>query len=112
LLKAFAGYTLAVELRIDRGATRRTPLNCSTTIAPRGCRSTNRNFPSSIRQDLKGPLAELYYLRLHGRNAKEWWDQRRVRDRYNYFYSAEELAADREQGPRRPRDGERRRICS
>ena len=48
-------------------------------------------FPSSIRQDLKGPPADLYYLRLHGRNAKEWWDHAESEDRYNYFYSAEEL---------------------
>ena len=48
-------------------------------------------FPSSIRQDLKGPRADLYYLRLHGRNAKEWWDHAESEDRYNYFYSAEEL---------------------
>ena len=35
--------------------------------------------------------AEFYYLRLHGRNAKEWWDHAESEDRYNYFYSKEEL---------------------
>ena len=33
----------------------------------------------------------MYYLRLHGRNAKEWWDHAESEDRYNYFYSGEEL---------------------
>ncbi len=35
--------------------------------------------------------ADLYYLRLHGRNATEWWDHAESEDRYNYFYSATEL---------------------
>ena len=32
-----------------------------------------------------------YYLRLHGRNAKQWWRHDKSEDRYNYLYSAEEL---------------------
>src|SRR5262249_54184098 len=32
-----------------------------------------------------------YYLRLHGRNAKEWWHHAHRDDRYNYLYSSEEL---------------------
>ena len=91
LLRAFAGYTLAVELR-----------HRSWSDAPNTAELLDDNhaawvqidepkFPSSIRQDLKGPLAELYYLRLHGRNAREWWDHAESEDRYNYFYSAEQL---------------------
>jgi uncharacterized protein YecE (DUF72 family) len=33
----------------------------------------------------------LYYLRLHGRNAAQWWKHERSEDRYNYLYSASEL---------------------
>ena len=31
------------------------------------------------------------YLRLHGRNAAQWWDHDASEDRYNYLYTAEEL---------------------
>jgi len=34
----------------------------------------------------------LVYIRLHGRNAAEWWDHAETEDRYNYLYSREELA--------------------
>jgi uncharacterized protein YecE (DUF72 family) len=91
LLEAFAGYRAAVELR-----------HRSWSDAPETARLLDERraawvqidepkFPSSIRQDLKGPLADLYYLRLHGRNAREWWDHAESEDRYNYFYSGEEL---------------------
>ena len=32
------------------------------------------------------------YIRLHGRNYKQWFAETNVRDRYDYLYSAEELA--------------------
>jgi len=91
LLKAFAGYPLAVELRhrswSDSPET--APLLDEQHAA--WVQIDEPKFPSSIRQDLKGPRADLYYLRLHGRNAKEWWDHAESEDRYNYFYSGEEL---------------------
>ena len=31
-------------------------------------------------------------MRFHGRNAKQWWDHAESEDRYDYFYSADELA--------------------
>lgn len=91
LLKAFGDYELAVELR-----------HRSWSDAPETAQLLNEHnaawvqidepkFPSSIRQDLKGKGSGLYYLRLHGRNAKEWWDHAESEDRYNYFYSEEEL---------------------
>ena len=49
-------------------------------------------FESSIRQDLSAGESTIYYVRFHGRNAREWWDHAESEDRYNYFYSAEELA--------------------
>lgn len=48
-------------------------------------------FSSSVRQDLTGGNADFYYLRLHGRNAAQWWDHAEAEDRYNYVYSKEEL---------------------
>jgi uncharacterized protein YecE (DUF72 family) len=32
------------------------------------------------------------YVRLHGRNAAEWWDHDESEDRYNYLYASAELA--------------------
>jgi len=31
-------------------------------------------------------------MRLHGRNAANWWEHEAAEDRYNYLYSAAELA--------------------
>jgi uncharacterized protein YecE (DUF72 family) len=36
--------------------------------------------------------AEIGYIRLHGRNYKQWFAETNVRDRYDYLYSEEELA--------------------
>jgi uncharacterized protein YecE (DUF72 family) len=32
-----------------------------------------------------------YYMRLHGRNAAQWWRHDKSEDRYNYLYSSKEL---------------------
>jgi uncharacterized protein YecE (DUF72 family) len=32
-----------------------------------------------------------YYMRLHGRNAANWWKHEHPEDRYNYLYSPGEL---------------------
>ena len=91
LFKAFADFELAVELR------HRTWSDAPETaqlLADHGAawvQIDEPKFPSSIRQDLTGKGSDLYYLRLHGRNAKEWWDHAESEDRYNYFYSEEEL---------------------
>ena len=31
-------------------------------------------------------------MRLHGRNAQQWWKHQSSEDRYNYLYSADELS--------------------
>ena len=36
-------------------------------------------------------MKTFYYLRLHGRNAAQWWKHDKSEDRYNYLYSAAEL---------------------
>ena len=48
-------------------------------------------FRFSIRQDLMPNVKTFYYLRLHGRNAAQWWKHEKSEDRYNYLYSAAEL---------------------
>ena len=113
LLKTFAGYPLAVELRHRSWSDAPETAQLLDAHHAAWVQIDEPKFPSSIRQDLKGPPADLYYLRLHGRNAKEWWDHAESEDRYNYFYSAEELRADRRQGARCPRaTGRRRPTCS
>ena len=90
-MTAFAGYQLAVELRHRSWSDASHTVELLDDHHAAWVQIDEPKFPSSIRQDLKGPLAELYYLRLHGRNAQEWWDHAESEDRYNYFYSAEEL---------------------
>ena len=48
-------------------------------------------FRFSIAQNFLPNLETFYYMRLHGRNAKQWWRHDRTEDRYNYHYSAAEL---------------------
>ncbi|HEX6161791.1 MAG TPA: DUF72 domain-containing protein [Vicinamibacterales bacterium] len=91
LLDAFAGYPLAVELRHRSWSDAPETPQLLHDHRAAWVQIDEPKFPSSIRQDLKGPAADLYYLRLHGRNAKEWWDHAESEDRYNYFYSPEEL---------------------
>jgi len=48
-------------------------------------------FRFSIRQDLAPNTEGFYYLRLHGRNAAQWWKPDAPEERYNYLYSPDEL---------------------
>ena len=48
-------------------------------------------FRFSIRQNLMPNMKTFYYMRLHGRNAEQWWEHEKSEDRYNYLYSAAEL---------------------
>jgi uncharacterized protein YecE (DUF72 family) len=92
LMKAFANYAMAVELRhrswSDAGSATQGLLDEHRAA---WVQIDEPKFPSSIRQDLTIGTADLYYLRFHGRNAKEWWDHAESEDRYNYFYSESEL---------------------
>lgn len=91
LLQAFADYQLAVELR------HRSWSDSPNTVIMLNDRNAawvqidEPKFSSSVRQDLASTGGDLYYLRLHGRNAAQWWDHAESEDRYNYFYSKEEL---------------------
>ena len=48
-------------------------------------------FRSSVRQAMTGHAGPLTYVRLHGRNAAQWWNHDAAEDRYDYLYSREEL---------------------
>jgi uncharacterized protein YecE (DUF72 family) len=92
LLHAFREYPVAVELRHrsfsdDPGETMR-------LLAAHGAalvQIDEPKFKTSIRQDLLANVKTFYYLRLHGRNAAQWWKHDKSEDRYNYLYSEAEL---------------------
>jgi uncharacterized protein YecE (DUF72 family) len=92
LLETFRDYDVAVELR------HRSWSNDAQAIFDllyrHGAAWTQIDEPKfrfSIRQDLMPNVKGFYYLRLHGRNAEQWWEHERSEDRYNYLYSEEEL---------------------
>lgn len=95
LLDALAVYPLAVELRhrswSDAAA------ETAAALAARGAAWAlidEPKFRTSIRQSLSGSsggAGDLVYVRLHGRNAAQWWEHDRSEDRYDYLYSADEL---------------------
>jgi uncharacterized protein YecE (DUF72 family) len=92
LLEAFREYDLAVELR-HRSWSDRTDETLAL-LAEHGAAWTQIDEPKfrlSIRQSLTPNLKTFYYLRLHGRNAAQWWQHEKSEDRYNYLYSKDEL---------------------
>jgi uncharacterized protein YecE (DUF72 family) len=92
LLQTFADYDVAVELRhkswsdaqAEVGALLRQFRSAWTQI-------DEPKFRLSIRQDLRPDTKGFYYMRLHGRNAAQWWKHEKSEDRYNYLYSEAEL---------------------
>jgi uncharacterized protein YecE (DUF72 family) len=50
-------------------------------------------FPSCIAPSAEAPHPDFAYVRMHGRNAKDWFRRDAGRDdRYNYLYARDELA--------------------
>ena len=92
LLRTFANYSIAVELRhaswSDAAAETRAVLGAGRAA---WVQIDEPKFKSSLRQDLSVDQGDIFYLRLHGRNADQWWDHERTEDRYNYYYSVKEL---------------------
>ena len=96
LLGGLSGYPIAVELRhrswSDDGA--------GTTSLLAAHRAAwvlidEPKFESSVQQSMNmAPIdsAPIAYVRMHGRNAAQWWEHSHAEDRYNYSYSQEELA--------------------
>ena len=92
LLERFREYDLAVELRHRSWSD--APAETLDLLAGFGAAWTQIDEPKfrfSIRQNLMPNIRSIYYLRLHGRNAAQWWKHEKSEDRYNYLYSAEEL---------------------
>lgn len=92
LLRAFEHLPIAVELRhrswSDAGDEVRQVLDAhgaSWTVID------EPKFRTSIRQSPRGAPGAFYYVRLHGRNAAQWWKHDKSEDRYNYLYTADEL---------------------
>ena len=94
LLRLFGDYPLAVELRHSSwsdafGET----LQLLNSFGAAWVHIDEPTFRFSIRQNALPNVTGFYYMRLHGRNAAQWWRHDRSEDRYNYLYSADELEA-------------------
>ena len=92
LLTAFSEIPVAVELRhrswSDDVADTLALLN---GLGAAWVQIDEPKFRFSISQNYLPNVGSLYYMRLHGRNAAQWWSHDRAEDRYNYHYSAHEL---------------------
>jgi uncharacterized protein YecE (DUF72 family) len=92
LLEQFKGYLVAVELRHRSWSD--DPVDTLRLLSGFGAAWTQIDEPKfrfSVRQNLLPNVRTFYYLRLHGRNAAQWWKHDKSEDRYNYLYSREEL---------------------
>ena len=92
LLRAFSDYRVAVELRHKSwsdafGDTIALLNSFGAALA----QIDEPKFKLSIRQNRLPNVKGFYYMRLHGRNAAQWWSHEKSEDRYNYLYSSEEL---------------------
>jgi len=92
LLRALGDYPIAVELRHRSWSDALDDtLALLNTFEAAWVQIDEPKFRVSIRQNYLPNIRGFYYLRLHGRNAQAWWHHTAAEDRYNYFYSAEEL---------------------
>jgi uncharacterized protein YecE (DUF72 family) len=92
LLDAFREHRVAVELRHrswsdDLGTT----LDLLNASKAAWVQIDEPKFRFSIRQNYLPNVTGFYYLRLHGRNAANWWRHEHPDDRYDYLYSPNEL---------------------
>ncbi len=92
LLHAFAGYSVAVELRHSSwsdalGDT----LHLLNAHGAALVQIDEPKFRFSIAQNQLPNIQGIYYMRLHGRNAAQWWTHDKAEDRYNYLYTAGEV---------------------
>jgi len=92
LLQAFSAYPIAVELR-HRSWSDALGDTLSLLGSYRAALTQidEPKFKFSIRQNYLPNVETFYYMRLHGRNAAEWWRHDKSEDRYNYLYSGNEL---------------------
>ncbi len=92
LLHAFREYPVAVELRhrswSDSLGETLALLNASGAAF---VQIDEPKFRLSIRQNYLPNVTSFYYMRLHGRNAAQWWHHDKSEDRYDYLYTTAEL---------------------
>jgi uncharacterized protein YecE (DUF72 family) len=92
LLQAFSDYRVAVELRHRSWSDHQaTILDLLTARRAAWVQIDEPKFRFSIRQDRLPNNTRLYYMRLHGRNAEQWWTHDHPDERYNYLYSPAEI---------------------
>jgi uncharacterized protein YecE (DUF72 family) len=92
LLRAFGDYPIAVELRHSSWSdTLGETLSLLNSHGAALVQIDEPKFRFSIRQNFLPNVSTFYYMRLHGRNAAQWWRHDKSEDRYNYLYSGDEL---------------------
>ena len=92
LLQRFHDYDVAVELRHRSWSDDpQETLQLLGEHKAAWAQIDEPKFRFSIRQNLLPNVRTFYYLRLHGRNAAQWWRHEKSEDRYNYLYSPGEL---------------------
>ena len=99
LLSRFRDYPVAVELR-HRSWSDNFPATISL-LNSHGAALTQIDEPKfavSIRQNQLPNVTGFYYMRLHGRNAAQWWRHDKAEDRYNYLYSGDRAEVVRGHG--------------
>jgi uncharacterized protein YecE (DUF72 family) len=97
LSDSLRGTPLAVELRHRTWSdARRETLALLDAAGAAWVLIDEPKFSSSVWQSPGVFLEEMRdrpwaYVRLHGRNAAQWWDHEATEDRYNYLYAQDEL---------------------
>jgi uncharacterized protein YecE (DUF72 family) len=92
LMTAFANYPIAIELRHSSWSDRfGETLALLNEFDAAWVQIDEPKFRFSIRQNHLPNVKGFYYMRLHGRNAANWWHHRESEDRYDYLYSDDEL---------------------
>ena len=92
LVRAFGEYPVAVELRHRSWSDAIVEtLQLLNELGAAWVQIDEPKFRFSIRQNYLPNVTSFYYMRLHGRNAAQWWSHQKSEDRYNYLYSAAEL---------------------
>jgi uncharacterized protein YecE (DUF72 family) len=92
LLRMLSDYQMAVELRHSSWSDSFSEtLELLNDTRAAWVQIDEPKFRFSIRQNRLPNVKGFYYMRLHGRNAAQWWTHAKSEDRYNYLYSADEL---------------------
>jgi uncharacterized protein YecE (DUF72 family) len=96
LLDTFQDFSMAVELRHKSWSDASADLDAILARHHAGLVLIDEpRFETSIALDprlvTRADSSRPAYLRLHGRNAANWWRHEKSEDRYDYLYSREEL---------------------